>query len=115
MPVRPRLALASPPRSVIETYSGRRKVGIVAELMVVVAMSIGSIGICVLLMSRSRRLVEVHSRQRRSGRGHEVHWAAIRLRSNGHQGHDLQEMVCAVTNCTPTEADEAIQRVGADI
>lgn len=68
-----------------------------------------------ILIQRTRRVITLSRRQNRRGRDHELHWAAIRLRSNGHRGHDLQEMVCTLTNCTPTEADRAIAQVGANV
>ena len=68
-----------------------------------------------VLVTRTRRVVALNRRHGQRGREHELHWAAIRLRSNGHQGADLQEMLCALTNCSPQEADEAIARVGADV
>jgi hypothetical protein len=68
-----------------------------------------------VLISRTRTVAALSRRQGQRGREHELHWAAIRLRSNGHQGSDLQEMLCALTNCSPTDADRAIIRVGADV
>ena len=68
-----------------------------------------------VLVTRTRRIVTLNHRQGHRGREHELHWAAIRLRSNGHKGADLQEMLCTPTNCTPQQADDAIVRVGADV
>ena len=80
-------------------------------VVVLTALAIFSGGV---LVTRTRRIIDLRDRQSRRGRDHELHWAAIRLRSNGHQGADLQEMLCTLTNCTPAEADAAISRVGAN-
>ena len=82
---------------------------------VVLAMTVLSIGTAFVMIHRARELAQLGDRQRRRSRDQELHWAAIRLRADGNQGHELQELLCAETNCTPAEADSAIFRVGAHI
>ena len=40
----------------------------------------------------------------------EVHWACVHLRVKGFDGDDLHERLCQMTNCSPTEASEAVMR-----
>lgn len=78
-------------------------------------MTVFSIGTGFVMIHRARELARLGHRQRGRGRDQELHWAAIRLRADGNRGHELQERLCADTNCTPAEADTAIFRVGAHI
>jgi len=78
-------------------------------------MTVLSIGAGFVMVRRVHGLAQLSHRQQRRSRDQELHWAAIRLRSDGNKGHDLQERLCAETNCTPAEADSAIFRVGAHI
>jgi hypothetical protein len=68
-----------------------------------------------VMMERARTLRYVTRRAGRRGREHELHWTAIRFRNQGLLGEDLQEAVCQWANCSPTDANIAILRVGADI
>lgn len=86
-----------------------------SALIVVVGLAATALMAGGLLASRTRRVVAISRRSQQRGREHELSWAAIRLRSNGHRGAELQELLCTLTNCTPAEADHAIERVGADI
>jgi len=87
----------------------------VSAMLVVLAMTAIAIGAGLVLIHRARELTRLSQRQRYRGRDQELHWAAIRLRSEGRQGQELQELLCAETNCRPAEADNAIFSVGAHI
>jgi len=78
-------------------------------------MTVLAIGAGFVMINRARELTRLGRRQQSRGRDQELHWAAIRLRSDGIQGHELQELLCAETNCAPAEADRAIFSVGAHI
>lgn len=67
------------------------------------------------ICQRALTVQQVAKRSEQRSRRHELHWTAIRLRNLGYNGNDLQEGVCRETNCSPTEADSAILRVGADL
>jgi len=86
----------------------------VSGFWVVMVMTATSIAAGLVMISRARGLSQLGVRQQRRSRDQELHWTAIRLRSEGRQGHELQELLCSETNCTPGEADLAIFRVGAN-
>jgi len=91
---------------------------IVATLSAIAVVLIISLTVAAIAFAIAQRLLDVRHVNKRSevrGRRHELHWTAIRLRNQGFMGHELQEGICMLGNCTPADADAAILRVGADL
>ena len=91
---------------------------IATTLSVIAIALIISLTVAAIASAIAQRLLDVRHVNKRSqvrGRRHELHWTAIRLRNQGVMGHELQEGVCMLGNCSPADADAAILRVGADL
>ncbi len=90
-------------------------VSTLSAFFVVLAVSAFVAGFIYAMASRVNEVQRVTDRSEVRMRRHELHWTAIRLRNQGYTGEDLQEIICRETNCSPTDADAAIMRVGADL